>query len=545
VTKLRNNDGSPLHRMVPELAERVRRGAIDRRSFLRTVSLLGVSVASAKAFLAGTEGGLGFLPRSALAQEPKRGGTFRMAMQTQEITDPANYNWIEASDITRNIIEFLTLVDEQNVTHPYLAASWTPSDDLKVWSFKLQPNVKWSNGDDFTTEDVEYNFKRWLNPNSKSVNRTQFAGIEFEKTGPLDFKLHLPKPKLSTPEELYAYTCSIVHRGFDEQGANFQKNPIGTGPYSLAEFGIGKIAKVKRRDGYWGKAPYLDEIQFIDLGTDISAHLAALAAGQVDAVYRVTVNELDLAKRLPNVQLVSVPSAMTVCLRMQIDQKPFDDIRVRKAIVLAADNQKMLDLALRGQGLLGENFHVASIQPEYFPLPPVKRDVAQAKQLIQESGQAGKLNLEILVGNTQGRFEQDAAQVLAQNLAEVGINLKLNVLPPAQYWPIWDKVPFGVTFWAHRPLGVMTLDLAYRSGAVWNETHFSNKDFDAALDKAMGIVDPKERSKAMEPVEKILQDSAVMVQPFFVNKVTAVSNKVHGFKMHPAEYYNFFNVWMS
>jgi peptide/nickel transport system substrate-binding protein len=545
VTKLRNNDGSPLHRMVPELAERVRRGAIDRRSFLRTVSLLGVSVASAKAFLAGTEGGLGFSPRPALAQEPKHGGTFRMAMQTQEITDPANYNWIEASDITRNIIEYLTLVDEQNITHPYLAASWTPSDDLKVWSFKLQPNVKWSNGDDFTTEDVEYNFKRWLNPNSKSVNRTQFAGIEFEKTGPLDFKLHLPKPKLSTPEELYAYTCSIVHRGFDEQGANFQKNPIGTGPYSLAEFGIGKIAKVKRREGYWGKPPYLDEIQFIDLGTDISAHLAALAAGQVDAVYRVTVNELDLAKRLPNVQLVSVPSAMTVCLRMQVDQKPFDDIRVRKAIVLAADNQKMLDLALRGQGLPGEDHHVAPIQPEYFKLPPIKRDVAQAKQLLQESGQAGKLNLEILVGNTQGRFEQDAAQVLAQNLAEVGINLKLNVLPPAQYWPIWDKVPFGVTFWAHRPLGVMTLDLAYRSGAVWNETHFNNKDFDAALDKAMGIVDPKERSKAMEPVEKILQDSAVMVQPFFVNKVTAVSNKVHDFKMHPAEYYNFFNVWMS
>ena len=106
MTKLRNNDGSPLHRAVPELAERVRRGAIDRRSFLRTVSLLGVSVASAKAFLAGTEGGLGFSPRPALAQEPKRGGTFRMAMQTQEITDPANYNWIEASDITRNIIEY-------------------------------------------------------------------------------------------------------------------------------------------------------------------------------------------------------------------------------------------------------------------------------------------------------------------------------------------------------------------------------------------------------------------------------------------------------
>jgi peptide/nickel transport system substrate-binding protein len=540
MTKLRNNDPrTRLHPWVPELAERVRKGAIDRRSFVRTAALLGVSVASAQAFV-------GAAPRPALAQgEPKRGGTLRMAMQTQEITDPALYTWIEASDITRNCIEYLTHVDANNVTHPYLAASWTPSDDLRVWSFKLQPNVKWSNGDDFTSDDVEYNFKRWQAPESKSVNRTQFAGWRFEKTGPLDFKLHLEKPKLSVPEELYAYTCGIVHRGFDEQGGNWQKNPIGTGPFQLAEFAIGKIARVTRREGYWGRPAYLDEVRYIDLGTDITAHLAALAAGQIDIPFRVTVNELDLAKRLPNTQMLSVASAMTVCLRMQVDQPPFDDIRVRKAIVLAADNQRMLDLALRGQGVLGENHHVAPFQPEYFKLPPIKRDVAQAKALLEEAGQAGKLNLEILVGNTQGRFEQDAAQVLAQNLSEVGVGLKLNVMPPAQYWPIWDKVPFGVTFWAHRPLGVMTHDLAYRSGVAWNETHFNSPEYDAALDRAMAIVDPAERSKAMEDVERILQEAYVMVQPFFVNKFTAASNRVRGFEMHPAEYFRMDGVWLA
>lgn len=540
MTRLRNNDGSPLHPWVPELCQQVRQGRIGRRSFLRTVALLGVSVASARSWLDG-----GVIARPAMAQEPKRGGTLRMAMKTQEITDPANYNWIEASNITRNVIEYLTEVDAENVVHPYLAESWTPSDDLKVWSFKLRQGVKWSNGDDFTTDDVEANFKRWLNPESKSVNRTQFAGTTFEKLGPHEFKLHLEKPKLSIPEELYAYTCSIVHRSFDDTGANFQKNPIGTGPYSLAEFGIGKIARVTRREGYWGKPPYLDEIQYIDLGSDITAHLGALAAGQVDVLYRVTVAELDLAKRLPNVQMIAGPSAMTIVMRMQVDQKPFDDIRVRKAFVLAADNQRILDLALRGQGTLGENHHVSPIQPEYFKLPPLKRDVAQAKQLLEEAGQAGKLNLEIAVGNTQGRFEQDAAQVLAQNLAEAGINMRLNVLPEAQYWPIWDKVPLGVTFWAHRPLGVMTLDLAYRSGAVWNETHYSNPEFDKALDEAMAIVDPTERSKVMERVEKTIQDSAIMVQPFFVNKVTAASNKVHNFVMHPAEYFKMTEVWMG
>ena len=543
MTKLRNNDGRRPHPWVDELASMVRRREIGRRDFLRTTALLGVSVASAKAYLAGI--GAGFMPGPAEAQEPKMGGTLRFAMQTQEITDPALYNWIEASDITRNCIEYLTYVDPDNVTHPYLADSWSPSDDLKTWSFKLHPGIKWSNGDDFGTDDVAYNFKRWLDPNSKSVNRTQFAGLEFEKTGPLDFKLHLAHPKMSLPEELYAYTCPIVHKGFDEEGGDWKKNPIGTGPFQLTEFQIGRIAKVTKRQGYWGKPAYLDEIQYIDLGTDISAHLAALAAGQVDIIYRITTAELDLAKRLPNVQLVSTPSAMTICLRMQVDKPPFDNIKLRKAIQLAADNEQMLNLALRGQGLLGQDFHVASIQPEYFKLPPMKRDVAQAKKLLAESGHESGLNLEILVGNTQGRFEQDTAQVLAQNLSEIGVNLKLNVLPTAQYWPIWDKVPFGVTFWAHRPLAVMTLDLAYRTGAQWNETHFNNPDFDKALDNAMSIVDPKERSKAMQPVEQILQDQALMVQPFFVTKMTAASTKVHGFRMHPAEYFRMDGVWLA
>lgn len=540
--KLKNNGGGPLHPWVPQLAEMARRGRIGRRDFLRTTALLGVSVASAKAFLGGPLDTFGVGP--ALAQTPKRGGKLRMAMQTQEITDPALYNWIEASDITRNVIEYLTEVDAENVVHPYLAESWSPSADLKTWTFKLRQGVKWSNGDDFTTDDVEANFKRWLDPASKSVNRTQFTGIEFEKTGPHDFVLHLAKPKLSIPEELYAYTCAIVHRSFDQTGANFQKNPIGTGPYSLAQFNIGQRARVVRRDGYWGEAPFLDEIEYIDLGTNIQTQLAALAASQVDILYRITAADLDLAKRLPNVQILSVPSAMTVCLRMQMDNPPFDDINVRKAVVLAADNQKMLDFALRGQGLLGQNFHVASSQPEYFPMPPVKRDVAQAKELLGKSAWKER-SLEILVGNTQGPFEQDAAQILQQNLNEIGINLKLKVLPPSQYWPIWDKVPFGVTFWAHRPLGVMTLDLAYRSGAVWNETHFNVPEFDKALDNAIGIIDPGERSKAMQPVETILQEQAVMVQPFFVTKFTAASKKVQNFQMHPAEYFKMDKVWLA
>jgi peptide/nickel transport system substrate-binding protein len=362
---------------------------------------------------------------------------------------------------------------------------------------------------------------------------------------PTEFTLHLDRAVLGIPEMLYAYTCPILHRKFDEQGGVWSKNPIGTGPYTMTEFAVGQKATMRRRDGYWGKPPLLDEIRYVDLGTELSASIAALAAGQVDVVPNINTTDIDLVKRLPNAELLSLHSAQTICIRMQCNQKPFDDIRVRRAMVLAADNAKLLELGYRGLGVVAENHHVAPVQPEYFKLPPIKRDVEKAKALLAEAGFKDGLETTLTLGNTQGRWEQDTAQVLQQQVAEAGIRIKLNVLPSAEFWPIWDKVAFGLTFWVHRPLAVMTLDLAYRSGAAWNESRFNSPEFDAALNKADGIVNPKERSAAMENVEKIIQDNAVMVQPFWSDRFGAIAKNVRGFRLHPSTYFDMYKVWLA
>ncbi|MFX9193189.1 ABC transporter substrate-binding protein, partial [Acinetobacter baumannii] len=79
---------------------------------------------------------------------PKPGGTLRFACSVMEMKDPALVTWAEPSNLYRNSLEFLAEVDADNVTQPYLAEGWKPSDDLKTWTFKLRPGVKWSNGDD-------------------------------------------------------------------------------------------------------------------------------------------------------------------------------------------------------------------------------------------------------------------------------------------------------------------------------------------------------------------------------------------------------------
>jgi peptide/nickel transport system substrate-binding protein len=343
---------------------------------------------------------------------------------------------------------------------------------------------------------------------------------------------------------LNAFTCAIVHRSF-KAGDDWAKNPLGTGPFKLVSFAVNKQATFAKRAEYWGKPANLDELRYVDMGTDVSTHLAALQAGQVDVLYRVTVAELDLAKRLPGAQLLTCKSAQTVVMRMACDQKPFTDLRIRKAVVLCADNAQMLKIAYRGMGTLGEDHHVAPSHPEYFPLPKRNRDVAAAKQLLAEAGFPNGIDIDLIVGNTQGRYEQDCAQILQQNCLEAGIRINLKVIPAAQYWPIWDKAAFSLTYWAHRPLGVMSLELAYRGGGAWNESHYSDPAFDAALDKAMGIIDPKQRAVAMEDVERILQDACVIVQPFWGDKFTAVSKKVQGFQVHPSDFYPMDSVWMS
>ncbi|MBJ2153342.1 ABC transporter substrate-binding protein [Paracoccus sp. IB05] len=525
--------GKPLHPEARAMQSRFAAGQIDRRGFLRGMAWLGVAVGAA-----------GAAPGMLRAEEtPKAGGTLRFACQIQEITDPMMATWIESSNLLRNCLEFLTFVDADNITHPYLAKSWSASDDLTVWDFELDERAKWSNGDQFGPEDVIFNIERWIAPDSQSSNKSAFEAItKIEKTGDHSVRITLSRPIASLPEQLYSHTCAIAHRGF---AGNWPADPVGTGPFSLVSHEVGRQAIFKKRTDYWGTPAYLDEVHYIDLGADITTHLAALSSGQVDVLYRATIAEYDLMQSLPNIQILSGKAAHTLAIRMQVDQKPFDDIRVRKAVQLAADNGQMLAIAYRGEGDLGANYHVSPVQADYAPVDPIARDVAAAKALLAEAGYPDGIDIELTLGNTQGKWEQDTAQVLQQNLAEAGIRLKLNVLPASQYWPIWDKVPFGVTYWAHRPLGTMTLDLAYRTGGAWNESHYANPDFDEALNKAMSLVDPDARREAMAVVETILRDDAVMVQPYWPNRFSAAAQNVRGFVLHPSDFFRMDGVWLA
>jgi peptide/nickel transport system substrate-binding protein len=535
-------------------------GKCSRREFLRTVTLLGVSSAAAYSMVGLPD------PISTAHAAQKKGGVLKFGMVVQEMADPATYSWTQKSIVARHIIEYLVETGPDNITRPYLAEKWEASDDLKTWTFYLRKGIKWSNGDDFNADDVVFTFTRWLDPKTGSSNLGLFDAM-LEETAEKDEKgkpikrmspeavekvdahtvrLHLNSPVLSIPENLYNYPTGIVNRNFEKDGGDLSKNPVGTGPYTLSEFKVGEIAILKKRkDPYWAGEVFLDEIRFIDLGEDPGAYLAAIASKQVDAIYNIDLTTLEAAKNIPGVKVVEIPSTQTGVIRMKVNKEPFTDKRVRRAVQLTCDTQRQLDIAHRGLGITAEHHHVAKIHPEYFALKPLKQDIEGAKKLLAEAGYPNGIDLVCSVGNTDGVWEQDSVAVLKEDAAKAGINIKMNVMPSAKYWDIWTKDPLALTSWTHRPLAVMVLGLAYRTGVPWNESSYANPEWDKALTEAESELDVEKRRVKMEKVEQMLQDDAVMVQPFFRAVFTAVRDNVVGFEMHPTRYYRFHKVSLA
>jgi peptide/nickel transport system substrate-binding protein len=564
--------GSSTNPPLSAVCEQLRRGLIDRRTFVRLATLFGMTAGAAYASaglaspaMAGTT-----LPFPAVDPAAKRGGKLRVGQMVARMQDPATFNWTEMANQTRPILEYLTMLGPDNVVRPMLAESWAPSADLKTWTLKVRPGVMWHNGEPLTAEHVAWNLRRWADPTlgSSNLGLSTFAALT-ELTGEknakghamrkpvpsavevldgLTVRLNLTQPVLSVAEDCAEYSTLIAHPSFK---APLSHQPIGTGPYTLAELRVADRCILKRvtktTDGrefhYWGGDVYLDEIHFFNYEQENQT--AALASGDVDAIYELTVEQLELARSIPNARISSVESAQTLCCRMQVDVKPFNDIRVRRALVKAADNAAIKQLVFGEHGSVANNFHVAPLHPEYFPLPPAARDVAGAKQLLREAGYGKGIDLTIAVGNNDGPWQQAACEALRDQVKEAGINLAIDVVPPTKYWEVWNKVPFGATSWSHRPLGTMALAEAYRTGASWNETHFTDPEFDKALADAEGTLDVIQRKAKMQRVEQILRDAALMVQPFWRPVFVLASSKVHGYQAHPARQMQLTKVWMS
>ncbi len=461
------------------------------------------------------------------------GGILKVGTQPVNNLDPHFATTIADILLLEQVFDHLTYIDENNRPVPDLATSWD-SPDGKTWTFDLREGVKFSNGADLTAEDVVFTFNRLRDPDVGTPVAALYKNIsEVKAVGSNKVQFVLAEPNPEFPADVGDYHACIIPKDSKDPATE----RIGSGAFTIAEYYPEDRAILKKNPNYWAKdddaqsLPYLDELHLI-FSPDIGGQVEALRGGELHFVGGLSAQYADVVKSDANTKLVTNDSNMHWVLHMRSDAGHVaSDNRVRKALKLGTDQQALIDAIHPGLAAPGNGFTpVGPAYGDYHLNKPHRRDVARAKQLLAEAGFADGLKITL---HAQNQLDVPAiATIWKEQMAEIGVEVNIEVIPSDVYFgdsdKSWLKTDFGITDWGSRATPVTYFKLAYISEGPWNESHWSDPEFDTLTARIDSEMDKAKRVELYKKAQEIMIDRGPIIVAYFEKAIAGIAAGVEG-----------------
>ena len=400
-----------------------------------------------------------------------------------------------------NVFEGLTRIGRNGEVLPALARSWDVSDDGLVYTFTLRDGVRFHDGTAFDAEDVVFSLERAMGETSENAQKGLFAAIDkVEAVDPATVRITLSRPAGDLLFNLGWGDAVIVA---PESADGNKTAPVGTGPFRFGDWTKGSSLTLVRNEDYWGEAPALEKATFRFI-PDPSAAVAAMLAGDVDAFPNFPAPEaLPQFQADPRFDVVIGTTEGETILSINNARKPFDDVRVRRAIAHAIDRQSIIDGAMFGLGTpIGSHF--APHHPAYADLTAMSEfQPEKAKALLAEAGYPDGFKATIKLPPPS--YARRGGEILASQLRRVGIDLE--IIPVE--WGVWVPEVFkgkdyDLTIVSHTE--PMDIGIYGRDDYYFNYESKALGDVLKSLDEE---ADEAKRYELMRRAQTILAEDAV------------------------------------
>lgn len=500
--------------------------ALDRRALVH-----GGAALAAGGFLAQRGfGGAPALAAPARQDEPKAGGTLRLALAHEpDSLDPHYLLTTEAFRIVEQLYSSLVTLDKDMNVVPDVAEEWTINADATRFDFKIRPGILFHHGREIEAADVEYTARRLADGSPYEYIFRDLDEIIVPDKSTISFTFGRPAAHFLAAMAP-RWTGIVAQEIVDEVGLDGMKTSAsGSGPFKLVEWSPQQQVVVARNENYYeSPLPYLDEIIWTPVEDEVS-RVNQVVSGTMDLDIDGPGKLFDTYAGSGEIEVLEGAVCSFLYLGFNAARPPFDAKEARQAVAWAIDRQQIVDFVASGHGVpitggpIGPESHWAYNGLEIYTAP----DPERATALLQEAGVAA--GTEVVLVTTSGGAWSDIAQVIQQQLAPVGINVRIEAIEGgAANTRVFDEHDFDLTI---RRWGTMidpndfTGEFFYSTGA-YNFGQLKDPMIDEMLDEGIAVADEAERKAIYAEIEQYLAAEAV---PYAFLYRPTVYAAFHGF----------------
>ena len=474
--------------------------------------------------------------------------TLRWSSQGDYLTaDPMAQNELLTNSINGHVYESLVMRGKKLEILPGLAVSWKQTGPT-TWVFNLRKGVKWHDGSDFTADDVVFSWTRMQGPTSQfrvyannvgTAKKIDSHTVEFTQPFPLPVMLETLANSLFVMNKAWAEKNNATKtQDFTNKEESYTaRNAMGTGPYILVSREPDVKSVFKKNPNWWGAKDKnywdsnVDEIVYSPI-KEGNTRMAALLSGQLDFVLDPPPQDVDRLKQDKGVKVYEGRENRIIFLQMDQardellysnvkGKNPFKDERVRKAFYQAIDVNAINKTVMRGASVPTAinlpNPTLAGIPKEMDKRHPF--DIAASKKLLADAGYPNGFEIQLDCPNNRYINDEKICVAVAGMLAKVGVTVKVNAIPRAQYFPKAQKmdISFCMLGWGGATTdAIFTLQPVLHSrndkgDGDYNWGNYKDPEFDAMIDSAKGDTDPKRRQETIIKAMKHFHDKVLMI----------------------------------